>query len=166
MTSGRRTVVLGIGNPDRGDDAAGRVVARLLRDSLPDDAEIVELDGEATALLAHLEDTTAAFVVDACISGAPTGTVRRFDVGVGPLPQAEFGVSTHCFGLREAVELARALGRLPPACIVYAIEGKTFEMGQALSPAVAAAANAVADRLRAELWATNNQRKGSREPLR
>ena len=28
------TIVVGIGNPDRGDDAAGIMVARLLRDTL------------------------------------------------------------------------------------------------------------------------------------
>lgn len=151
MAIQQRTLLLGIGNPERGDDAVGRLVARLLRGSLPDHVEIIELDGEATALLAHLEDVPSAFLVDACRSGVPPGTVRRFDVGVGPLPQAAFGLSTHNFGLKEAIELARVLGKLPPYCIIYAIEGQSFEMGQPLSPAVADAAKAVVDRLRAEL---------------
>jgi hydrogenase maturation protease len=161
MTGEGRTLVLGIGNPEQGDDAAGRVVARLLRSSLSDHVEIIELDGEATALLEHLEDATAAFMIDACKSGAPVGTVRRINVGVEPLPQAAFGLSTHSFGLREAIGLARALGKLPSHCIVYAIEGRSFEIGQPLSPAVAAATHAVVDRLCAELSGNEQTSRGA-----
>jgi len=147
----RRRIVLGIGNPERGDDAAGRAVVRLLRGTLPHDVELVEQDGEATALVAHLEGAAAAFVVDACASGASPGTVQRFDVRNSALPHAAFGLSTHGFGLAEAIELARALGQLPPRCVVYAIEGISFEAGAPLSPAVAAAVAAVAARLRTEV---------------
>jgi hydrogenase maturation protease len=77
--------------------------------------------------------------------------VWRFDVGTGPLPQCAFTVSTHGFGLGEAIELARALGSLPPHCVVYAIEGATFEAGAPLSPPVAAAVGDVARRLLAEI---------------
>ncbi len=155
-----RRIVIGIGNPDRGDDAAGRAVVRLLRDAPPDDVELVEQSGEATALLACLEGASTAFLVDACSSGAPAGTVQRFDVGKKPLPQAVFGLSTHGFGLAEAVELARALGQLPAKCIVYAVEGSAFEVGDPLSPSVAAAAAAVAARLRSEV--TNEEEPGDR----
>ncbi len=146
-----RQILLGIGNIDRGDDAAGRLVARSLQGNLPDDIEVVELDGEATALLARFEGAEAAFLVDACWSGAPAGTIRRLDVNATPLPQGLFGVSTHGFGLAEAVELARALGQLPPCCVVYAIEGASFEAGAPISQAVAAAVADVAARLRIEI---------------
>lgn len=146
-----RCIVLGVGNPDRGDDAAGRKVARLLHRMLPDDVEISEHDGEATDLLARFEGAAAAFLIDACASGASAGTVRRFDVVAAPLPQRVFGVSTHGFGLAEAIELARALGRLPSCCIVYAIEGGSFEAGAPLSPPVEAAVAEVARRMCAEI---------------
>ena len=147
----RRQIVLGIGNPERGDDAAGRAVVRLLRHMPLDGIELVEQGGEATALLACLEGATTAFVVDACTSGASPGTVQRFDVGAGPLPHAAFGLSTHGFGLAEAIELARALGQLPRRCVVYAIEGSVFDAGAPLSPVVAAAVATVAARLRTEV---------------
>jgi hydrogenase maturation protease len=145
-----RRILIGVGNPDRGDDAAGRTMARCLVGALPEDVEIAELDGEATALVARLQGADAAILVDACASGAPAGTVRRFDVGEAPLPQGTFGVSTHGFGLAEAIELARALGDLPASCIVYAIEGASFEAGAPLTPPVAAAIEEVAGRLCAE----------------
>jgi hydrogenase maturation protease len=146
-----RCVVLGIGNPDRGDDAAGREVARLVRRILPRRIDVTEHAGEATDLLIRMEGAAAAFLVDACVSEAPAGTIWRFDAGAGPLPERAFGLSTHGFGVAEAIELARALDRLPPRCIVYAIEGSSFELGAPLSPQVEAAAADVARRLCAEI---------------
>lgn len=147
---GPRIIVLCIGNPQRGDDAAGRAVAHALR-ALLVDVDIVEEAGEATRVLARLEGADAAYIVDACVSGATPGEIRRFDVGTGPLPRAAFGASTHGFGLAEALELARALGALPSRCVVYVIEGGTFDIGASMSPAVAAAVAVVADRLRADI---------------
>lgn len=146
-----RRIVLGIGNPDRGDDGAGRRVARLLRWWLPEEIEVAEHDGEATGLLARLDGAAAAYLVDACASGAPAGTVHRFDAGAAPLAQRAFGLTTHGFGLAEAIELARALGQLPVRCVVYAIEGTCFEVGAPLSPAASAAVVDVVRRLGAEI---------------
>jgi hydrogenase maturation protease len=144
-------IVLGIGNADRGEDAAGRRVVRLLREQQPDAVEIIELDGEATTLLARLERASSAWIVDACHAGAPPGTVHRFDVGEAPLPHARFGLSTHGMGLAEAIELARALRQLPRRCIVYALEGGRFDAGAGVSPPVARAIPIVAARISAEL---------------
>lgn len=161
VTSSHRIIVLGAGNPERGDDAAGRAVVRLLRGALPDDVALVELDGEATTLLAYLEDVATAFIIDACASGLPAGSLQRFDVSVEPLPHAVFSLSTHGFGLAEGIELARALGQLPQRCIVYAIEGSAFETGVPLSPPVAAAVATAAERLRAEITGSEERRESS-----
>jgi hydrogenase maturation protease len=48
-------------------------------------------------------------------------------------------VSTHAFGLHEAIELARALHRLPRRVIVFAVEGRHFEAGATPSGEVEAA---------------------------
>ncbi len=146
----RRHIVVGIGNPDRGDDGAGRAVARLLKGVLPANVTVAEQDGESASLIALLEDAASAILIDACVSGRAAGTVRRFDAGVAPLPEAKFSVSTHGLGLAEAVELARALGQLPARCIVYAIEAASFEDGDSLSPAVAAAVKETSERIRSE----------------
>jgi len=148
-----RRVVIGIGNPDRGDDAAGRAVARRLQGVVRRGVAVLEQGGETTALLAALEDAVEAFLVDACASGATPGTVHRFDAAEMSLPAASFALSSHGIGLAEAVELARALGQLPPRCIVYAIEGQSFDKGAPLSPVVASAVEAVALHLGAEIAA-------------
>jgi hydrogenase maturation protease len=146
-----RTIVLGIGNIERGDDGAGRATVRLLGHMLGDRVEIAEQNGEATALLARLDGAASAYIVDACKSNAPPGTVHRIDANHAPLPQAYSDLSTHGFGLAAAIELGRALGQLPPRTIVYAIEGDSFEAGAPLSPAVAEATVIVADRIRSEI---------------
>jgi hydrogenase maturation protease len=145
-----RVVVVGIGNPDRGDDAFGRVVAARLRGRLPGHVRLIEQDGEATALLDRLGEADVAILVDAAVSGAAPGDVRRFDVASQPLPAAKFGMSTHGFGLAEAVELARILGKLPSRCIVYAVEAASFELGAPLSPELVEAVEDVAARVIAE----------------
>lgn len=146
-------ILLGIGNADRGDDAAGRIVARLLREQAPAGFDIIEHDGEATSILELLEGRRAAVIVDACRSGQPAGTIERFDVSQAPLPATQFGWSTHGLGLDVALELARTLGKLPPRCVVYAIEGQSFDTGATLSPTVAAAVRSTAERIVLDLAA-------------
>jgi hydrogenase maturation protease len=143
--------VLGIGNCDRGDDAVGRIVARLLRKRVPATIRIVEHDGEATAVLAELQALRRAWVVDAAQSGAPPGTIHRIDCSVTDAVVPSGSVSSHGFGVAEAIGLARALGTLPPLCIVYAIEAAHFTPGAAPSSAVTQAAREVVERILTEL---------------
>jgi hydrogenase maturation protease len=146
----RHIVVVGIGNLHRGDDAAGRVVAQSLRGKLPEGVRIAEIEGDAGSLLAIFNDYDSAVLVDACVSGAPAGTVHRFDVSRSPLPQLGARLSTHGFGLAETIELARALGQLPSRCVVYAIEGNSFGSGERLSHAVEGAVAGVTAQLSVE----------------
>jgi len=129
-------VVIGVGNTMRADDAAGVLVARRLR-SCPG-VEICEQSGEATALLEALRGRAAALIVDAA-AGTRPGRLHRLDAAAQPLPQGLFGCSTHGFGVAEGIELARALGALPPVCVVYALEGGCFDTGAPMSDAVARA---------------------------
>jgi hydrogenase maturation protease len=145
-----RLVVIGIGNSDRGDDAFGRVVAARLHGRLPEQVRLIEEDGEATSLLDQLADVDAAILIDAALSGGEPGTIHRFDAARAPLSAARFGLSTHGFGLAEAIELGRILGRLPARCIVYAVEASSFELGAPLSPALARVVDEVAARVIAE----------------
>jgi len=145
------TLVIGIGHPDRGDDAVGRLVAARLHDRLPAAVTVAEEDGEATRIVDRLANAAHAILVDASISGAPVGTIHRFDVARAALPLKKSGASTHGFGLAEAIELARVLGSLPPRCVVYAIESRSFELGASMSPEVAAASHEVVERVLAEI---------------
>lgn len=143
--------VICVGNRWRCDDAAGLEVAALLEGTLPGGVELSEREGEPTSLIDALEGAHAVWLVDAVSSGGEAGEVHRLDAGATQLPPELFRTSTHHVGLAEAVELARALGRLPPHTVVYGIEGGSFEVGDDLTPAVAAAAEHVAASVREEV---------------
>jgi hydrogenase maturation protease len=143
--------VIGVGNAWRNDDAAGLAVARLLEGTLPPEVEVLEREGEPTALIDAWEGAGTVWLVDAVSSGAEPGTVHRYDAGSAELPARLFDTSTHHVGLAQAVELARALGRLPKTAIVYGIEGGSFETGETLTPEVEAAAAQVAAAVREEV---------------
>jgi hydrogenase maturation protease len=147
----RRLRVVGLGNALRGDDAVGLAVARRLRELVPD-GDVVEESGEPAALLDALGGGCDVAVVDAVSAGGTPGAVHRFDVSDGALPLTA-GPSTHGLGLAEAIELGRALGRLPARLVVYGIEGQGWETGAPLTPEVARAAEAIVAELRALLEA-------------
>lgn len=118
--------IIGCGNVDRGDDAAGVLVARRLR-SLGIEAE--EQSGESFSLIDCWQGFETVVVVDAVCSGRKAGEVTIWDATTRPLPKAALQCSTHAFGLYESVELARTLGRLPDKLSIYGIEGKQFTPG-------------------------------------
>ena len=129
-------LVIGVGNELRGDDAAGLLAVRRLAAMGLDGVVFEEHGGEGTELIEAWRDADSVFIIDAARAGSETGTVYRFDAAGEPLPRRLFRRSTHDFGVAEAVELARELGRLPPRLVVFAIEGESFRHGTALSPGV------------------------------
>ncbi len=147
----RPTLLIGLGNPDRGDDAVGLHVARRLAARGRPGVAVTEADGDALALLDRWADAARVVVVDAAEPAGQPGRVHRLDPLSGPLPRELRLGSTHGFGLAEAVELARTLGRLPARITIFAIEAAQFEPGAALSAPVAAAVAAATARVVAEL---------------
>jgi hydrogenase maturation protease len=152
-----RRLVVGVGNPDRGDDGVGRLVARLLRGRLPADVRIEEQAGGAAELIDLLQGVDHAIMVDAMVSGAPPGTIRRLDCGAGDVVPARSGASSHGFGVAEAVALATVLSCLPRTCVVYAIEAASFTLGGGMSPDVACSAQEAARLVVAELAAVSGR---------
>jgi hydrogenase maturation protease len=144
-------LIIGLGNPERGDDGIGRVLARDLRGRVPGDVEVREHIGDGATVFEWLEEADSAWLIDGAVSGAEPGTVHRFDAHDGPLPQHSFALSTHGLGPAEAIELARAMRCLPRRCVVYAIEGASFENSHAASDAVKAVSRSVSARILAEL---------------
>jgi hydrogenase maturation protease len=59
--------------------------------------------------------------------------------GGAAIVHAGRNTSSHGLGVEQAVELARALGRLPRQLVVVGVEAAHFGTGPELTPAVAAA---------------------------
>lgn len=138
MLSDKAIVVIGLGNLMRGDDAIGRLATQTLAFKRLYDIRLIEIEGDVTQLLEALAGATDAIVIDACKSGAPAGTIHRFDVVESPIPAVIQAVSSHGFGLAAALEMARTFQQLPSQCIVFAVEGFDFNHGAPLSAQVAA----------------------------
>jgi hydrogenase maturation protease len=131
-----RRLVIGIGNPERGDDGAGRAVARRLAVRCDDSLETRECGGEATELMDAWAGADDVVLVDACRGAGPPGSIHSFGAGdvlhVATLRHA----STHSMGVAAGIGLARALGSLPKHLVVYAIEAGATDEGEGLSPEV------------------------------
>ena len=126
-------LILGLGNEDRSDDAAGLLATRKLA-ALGFDT--CEPGNDPLALIESWSHSAYVILIDATMSGAAPGTIHVWDVRSAPLPPGRYACSTHALGVAEAIEIARALDRLPPKFIFYGIEGLRFEPGGAPSPAV------------------------------
>jgi hydrogenase maturation protease len=145
-----QTLVIGLGNDFRGDDGAGLVVARRLRELALPGVIVLEQSGEGAALVEAWGAADRVIVVDAVSSGSEPGLIHRIEVNDQPLPAHLSRGSSHAFGLAEAVALARQLDRLPASMTIYGIEGQSFAPGTDLSPQVQAAVETIIEQLAQE----------------
>jgi hydrogenase maturation protease len=150
-TASRGPLVIGLGCPDRGDDAVGSAVARAVA-ARHAGVAVVE-HGDPTALLDLWAGHSPVVVVDAVRSGAPPGTVHWLETGPDAPPVSTRAWThsghggTHAVGLAEMVELGRALGRLPARLVVVGVEAERFDHGAPLTARVAAAVPVAAARV-------------------
>ena len=127
-----RTVVIGIGNAYRGDDAAGREVARRVQERAADEVDVVVCGLEPTRLIDAWEGADAAVVVDAVSSEAEPGTVHRFDATAEALRTGSFARRPTRSGSATRSS-SRARSAAAGAIIVFGIEGEAFGSGTELS---------------------------------
>lgn len=138
--AGHGTLVVGVGNTDRGDDAAGIVAAqRLLAGwggAAPRGVLVRTCEGDPLGLIDVWRDARHLVVVDATAPAGAPGTVRRL-ASIDAL-RAAAHASSHGLGLAEAIALAASLGTLPSTWAVIGIEARSFAHGAALTPEVEA----------------------------
>jgi len=146
-----QTIIIGVGNEFRGDDAVGICVARRLATLRLPKIHIIEQSSEGADLIEALKTAECVYMVDAVSSKGLVGSIYRFEAQEQALPAQFFGVSSHAFGVAEAIEIARSLGHLPQKLVVYGIEGNNFKTGSSISPAVGQAAENVIRQLLQEI---------------
>jgi len=137
-------LIIGCGNLDRGDDAAGILAARWLREQ---GINAIEHSGDGLALLDMWTPEDDVIVIDAMVSGRSLGTIAKWEPVTNPNREARLQCSTHDFGPAEAVELAGVLDRLPRSIQFYGIEAANFEHGAEPSRAVVDAVDQVANEI-------------------
>lgn len=136
MTATRRVLIIGVGNDYGGDDGVGLVVARRIAEMGLAGAQVIEATGEGGRLIDAWDGFAAVILVDAMRSGATAGAVRRVDAATSSVPAYFSHRSTHAIGVLDAVEMARAMGRLPERVVLVGVEGARFAAGAGLSPEV------------------------------
>ncbi len=149
-----QVLVVGIGSPDRGDDAWGPQVAGQVA-ALGLTGVDVLVHEDPTDLVQDWHAADLAVVVDAVAADVAPGTllVRELGTDQDGLPPSSFADTasrgTHAFGLAAAVELSRALGRLPRRVVLVGVQAGTLEHGAPMTPAVALAMEPAVTRVRA-----------------
>ncbi|MFZ0700043.1 MAG: hydrogenase maturation protease [Thermoplasmata archaeon] len=144
-------LVIGVGNPHRGDDVFGLVVVRRLRPRLSEVGTVLEQEVGGAELLDVWTGRDRVWVVDAVRAGGAPGTIYRIEVGEEPLPARLAISSSHGVSLAQAVALGQALHQLPVRLVIHGVEPAGFDTGDGLSPEVAAAVEPVARRIEEEV---------------
>lgn len=141
------TLVLGLGNPLRGDDGVGVRTAQLLAaQALPPGVEVVDGGTQGLGVVNLMEGRQRLIVVDAADVGRAPGQFVRFTLAetrlLGDPDQQDASddrhLSVHAAGLRDALLLAGALKMLPDEVIIFGVQPATLEWDRTLSPEVEA----------------------------
>lgn len=141
---GRRTRVIGLGNPILGDDGVGWRVVEAMRSRLDDEAvDVVCLSVGGVSLMEQLVGCDRALLVDAVVTGGTPGEVLSVPLDELDDPSCGHTASTHDTTLTTALKLGRALkAPLPEDIWVVGVEvdpTRLHEFNEALSPEVTAA---------------------------
>ncbi len=141
-------VVIGCGNLNRSDDAAGVRVIHQLRqdfgDALPADVRLFDAGTGGMEVMFQARGAQQLIIVDACRSGSEAGAIFR-------LPGSEIDTehkptySLHDFRWDHAVHAGRRIfgADFPGDLTVYLIEAGSLELGIELSAPVSTAVAAV-----------------------
>jgi hydrogenase maturation protease len=125
-------LVIGYGNELCGDDGAGPIAAEMLRDLLPDGAEVLTFHQLLPELIMQLSKSKLAIFIDADCQ-TPAGQVRR--EYLSPDSDGEKAIGHHQ-SPEGLLNMARELcGHAPPA-ILFRIGAADFRFHQGLSKPV------------------------------
>lgn len=157
------TLIVGLGNPLRGDDGVGARVAQALRgQTLPGDVEVVDGGTQGLGLVPLLEGRRRVIVIDAAEVGRDPGQFVRFTPDEVRLLGDGQRLSVHAAGLREVLLLAQALAMLPDEVIIFGIQPANLEWVADLSPQVESALPGLVEAVLAELC-SDKTRIGNQE---
>jgi hydrogenase maturation protease len=160
-----RVAVIGLGNCYRRDDGVGVVAAGAIDDLGWPDVVVRTGIAEPIGLLEAWTGAGLAVIIDAAVvAQAEPGRVHRYRLD--EVPTQPEGLSSHSIDIGRTHALAQALGRVPDAVVVFAIEAADTGPGAGLTARVARAVPVLVRLVAAEVnrfrSAKRSQRTGSR----
>ena len=128
--------ILGLGNFAMGDDSIGlRIVEHIADNGLEDGFEAVEIGNNGMNVLTYFEpDTEKIVVVDAADFGGTPGEAISFSPDEVDSQKIVGNISTHEGDILKLIELARQIDQYIPPIRIVAIQPKSMEMDESLSP--------------------------------
>jgi hydrogenase maturation protease len=142
-------LVIGYGNPLRGDDAAGQVVARAVEQWHVPNVNVLVLHQLAPELAEDLARVTTVFFIDAS-SDVMLEYPRVTEIQLKPSP---ISVS-HFSSPQDLLELAKQLYGCIPRAYQIEVPAKEFELNEGLSAKAQLGVSEVLEYLREALNAT------------
>lgn len=126
-------LVLGVGNPSRGDDALGSLFVERLEQALAPEVSsgVLELLTDFQLQIEHaldLQGRRRVVFVDASVSATPPFEFERVT------PAADAGCLTHALSPAAVLATHRRIAGEPPESWLLAIRGERFELGDPLTP--------------------------------
>ncbi|MGW7527993.1 hydrogenase maturation protease [Streptomyces sp. NPDC054783] len=144
-------VVIGVGNPLRGDDGIGPAAVEALRGRVPDGTVLAVSDGEPARMLDLWRGADTVVVVEALRAGPARPGELHTLTAADAAARAAGTASTHALGLGECLALAEALDQLPRRLVLHAMEVADVELGADLSEAARSALPELIDRVAASV---------------
>ena len=158
-TLAKHTLVLGLGNPLRGDDGVGPAVIEWLRAAMrpveskdpPPDVKVMDGGTRGLDLLLTLAEHRRVLIVDAADVGRAPGEWLRFVLSPALSPALSEGegecagevegaeapaLSAHSAGLADALTLGAAIGMLPEQTIIFGVQPARVDWSPGLSAEV------------------------------
>jgi hydrogenase maturation protease len=127
-----RLLIIGYGNPLRGDDAVGYLAAERLRSLLTGaDVEILAVHQLTPELADPISRAAHVIFLDAAATGEP-GAIQRRSIIPAPGP----GGFTHHSTPGALLAASAALFDSLPEATLYSIPGQSFEFGEELTAPV------------------------------
>lgn len=138
-------LIIGIGNPSRGDDALGPLlIERLEALHLPDVELLTDFQLQVEFAL-DLQSRQQVIFVDASLTAAAPFTISS------ACATEDTSYSSHALSPGAVLHAYRKLLGEPPPAMILAIRGETFELGVGLSTNATTYLDAAFDWLRAAL---------------
>ena len=146
-----RVCIFGIGSPSGDDQAGWLVVDALAACGVHTDRErvIEKLDRPGANLISLLDNSDRVILVDAMQSNGEAGEIRCF--GRENWADYRHGLSSHGFGVLDALALAQELGGLPAKLVLYGIEIGSVNPGDEPAKCIQDAAWQLAQHITTEL---------------
>lgn len=139
-----RILIIGYGNPLRGDDGLGWHAAQQLADRIcREDVDIVTCHQLTPELAEAVSQADLAFFIDAACEGHP-GTLRCEEIQPNESSNVDF---THHFDIPALLACANILYGSYPRAVLCSITAESFDLTENLSDAVQAALPSLVQRV-------------------